>query len=130
PQPMKMAASEGLWGKSGDPAPWTVVANIDPGNMTSTHELKIPYALSFLSYSKFSGEVKGMIELQDEYVQKYGPGNYIPPVRTTFWSFRIMIVAGMAMIFITLWAVYLMWRKKFDQPNTRFMRICLSGLVL
>ncbi|MDT3425267.1 cytochrome d ubiquinol oxidase subunit I [Paenibacillus forsythiae] len=129
-QPMKMAASEGLWGKSGDPAPWTVFANIDPTNKTSTHELKIPYLLSYLSYSKFSGEVKGMNELQAEYEQKYGPGNYIPPVRTTFWSFRIMIAAGTAMIFISLWAVYLMWRKKLDQPNTGFMRICLSGLLL
>ncbi|AIQ66167.1 cytochrome D ubiquinol oxidase subunit I [Paenibacillus stellifer] len=129
-QPMKMAASEGLWEDSADPAPWTVVASIDPENKMSSHELKVPYVLSFLSYSKFSGSVKGMNTLQSEYEQAYGPGDYIPPVRTTFWSFRIMIAAGMAMIFITLWAIYLMWRKKMDQPNTKFMRICLTGLLL
>jgi len=129
-QPMKMAASEGLWGKSGDPAGWTVWANIDPTNKTSSGEFKIPYLLSFLSYSKFSGEVKGMNELQAEYEQKYGPGDYIPPVRTTFWSFRIMVAAGTAMIALGLYAIYLMWRKKMERPNTWFMRFMFWGLLL
>lgn len=129
-QPMKMAASEGLWGKSGDPAPWTIYANIDPENKVSSNEIQIPYLLSFLSYSTFSGEVKGMNELQAEYVQKYGEGDYIPPVRTTFWSFRIMVAAGTAMIVLGLYAIYLIWRKKMDRPNTWFMRFMLWGLLL
>ncbi|MFF2911537.1 cytochrome ubiquinol oxidase subunit I [Paenibacillus sp. NPDC057934] len=129
-QPMKMAASEGLWGESGDPAPWTVWANIDPTNKTNSGEFKIPYLLSFLSYSKFSGEVKGMNQLQAEYEQQYGPGDYIPPVRTTFWSFRIMVAAGTAMIVLGLYAIYLIWRKKMDRPNTWFMRFMFWGLLL
>ncbi|WP_448766717.1 cytochrome ubiquinol oxidase subunit I, partial [Acinetobacter sp. AGC35] len=91
---------------------------------------KVPYLLSFLSYSKFSGEVKGMNELQAQYEQEYGPGDYIPPVRTTFWSFRIMILAGTAMIMLSMYAIYLMWRKKMDRPNTWFMRFMLWGLML
>lgn len=122
-QPMKMAASEGLWGKSGDPAPWTVWANIDPENQISTGEFQIPYMLSFLSYSKFSGEVKGMLELQAEYEQTYGPGDYIPPVRTTFWSFRIMVLAGTLMIVLGMYAMYLMWRKKW---TVRTLGLCGS----
>jgi cytochrome d ubiquinol oxidase subunit I len=129
-QPMKMAASEGQWGESGDPAPWRVWANIDPVNKTNSGEFKIPYLLSFLSYSKFSGEVKGINQLQAEYEQQYGPGDYIPPVRTTFWSFRIMVLAGTLMIFLGLYAMYLMWRKKMDLPNTWFMRFMFWGLLL
>jgi cytochrome d ubiquinol oxidase subunit I len=129
-QPMKMAASEGQWGESGDPAPWRVWANIDPVNKTNSGEFKIPYLLSFLSYSKFSGEVKGINQLQAEYEQQYGPGDYIPPVRTTFWSFRIMVLAGTLMIFLGLYAMYLMWRKKMDRPNTWFMRFMFWGLLL
>ncbi|MFC3747271.1 cytochrome ubiquinol oxidase subunit I [Paenibacillus sp. GCM10012306] len=129
-QPMKMAASEGLWGDSGDPAPWTVWASIDPTNKTNSGEFKIPYLLSFLSYSKFSGEVKGMNQLQAEYEQQYGPGDYIPPVRTTFWSFRIMVAAGTLMMVLGLYAMYLIWRKKMDRPNTWFMRFMLWGLLL
>ncbi|KWX79452.1 cytochrome D ubiquinol oxidase subunit I [Paenibacillus riograndensis] len=129
-QPMKMAASEGLWDDSGDPAAWTVFANIDPDNKISTHEMKIPYMLSFLSYSKFSGSVKGMNTLQAEYEQAYGPGDYIPPVRTTFWSFRIMVAAGSLMILLGVYAIYLMWRKKMERPNTWFMRFMFWGLLL
>ncbi|AIQ71751.1 cytochrome ubiquinol oxidase subunit I [Paenibacillus graminis] len=129
-QPMKMAASEGLWDDSGDPAGWTVIAKIDPDNKISTHEVKIPYMLSFLSYSKFSGSVKGMNTLQAEYEQAYGPGDYIPPVRTTFWSFRIMVAAGSLMIVLGVYAIYLMWRKKMERPNTWFMRFMFWGLLL
>ncbi|MDF9839739.1 MULTISPECIES: cytochrome ubiquinol oxidase subunit I [unclassified Paenibacillus] len=129
-QPMKMAASEGLWEDSGDPAAWTVTAFIDPVNKVSTGEIKIPYLLSFLSYSKFSGEVKGMNTLQAEYEQEYGPGNYIPPVRTTFWSFRIMVAAGSLMVVFGLYAMYLMWRKKMERPNTWFLRFMFWGLLL
>lgn len=39
-QPMKMAASEGLWENSGDPAPWTVIAGIDPEKKENTLKLK------------------------------------------------------------------------------------------
>src|SRR5690606_2177043 len=47
-QPMKMAASEGLWNTSDDPAPWTVFAIIDTDEMSNSFEIKIPYILSFL----------------------------------------------------------------------------------
>ncbi|WP_018750106.1 cytochrome ubiquinol oxidase subunit I [Paenibacillus sanguinis] len=129
-QPMKMAATEGLWGESGDPAPWTVYAHIDSAGGKNDFEIKIPYLLSFLSYSKFSGEVKGMNELQAEYEQTYGPGDYIPPVRTTFWSFRIMVAAGSLMIVLGLYGTYLAWRKKLDRPNKWFYRIMLWSISL
>jgi cytochrome d ubiquinol oxidase subunit I len=129
-QPMKMAASEGLWGKSGDPAPWTIYAHIDPEKKENSFEIKIPYALSFLSYSKFSGEVKGMNELQAEYEQTYGPGNYIPPVRTTFWSFRIMVAAGSIMILLSLYGAYLMARKKLANPNKKYYKMMLWAISL
>jgi cytochrome d ubiquinol oxidase subunit I len=129
-QPMKMAASEGLWETSEDPAPWTVFAAIDPENQENRAEVKIPYLLSYLSYNQFSGEVKGMKELQAEYEQTYGPGHYIPPVRTTFWSFRIMIAAGMLMLAFGLYGVYLTLRKRLEQGNTWFMRLMVPAIFL
>ncbi|GGH32285.1 cytochrome ubiquinol oxidase subunit I [Paenibacillus segetis] len=129
-QPMKMAASEALWGKSGDPAPWTVYAHIDSDSGKNNFEIQIPYLLSFLSYSSFDGEVKGINELQAEYEQTYGPGNYIPPVRTTFWSFRIMVAAGSLMIVLGLWGIYLMKRKKLESPNKWYYRLMLWSISL
>ncbi|MNO15949.1 Cytochrome bd ubiquinol oxidase subunit 1 [compost metagenome] len=129
-QPMKMAASEGLWERSEDPAPWTVVAGINPDKQENDFELKIPYALSFLSYNKFSGSVAGMKELQIEYEATFGPGNYIPPVRTTFWSFRIMIGSGSAMILLALYGLYLSIRRKLDQASPLYMRIMIFAISL
>lgn len=129
-QPMKMAASEGLWETSGDPAPWTVWAVIDPEKKENRAEFKIPYLLSYLTYNKFSGKVTGMKELQAQYEKQYGPGNYIPPVRTTFWSFRIMVGAGMLMILISLYGFYLTIRKKIVQAPSWFMWCLLGGIFL
>lgn len=129
-QPMKMAASEGLWDTSSDPAPWTVFAMIDTEKKENSAELKIPYLLSFLSYSKFSGEVIGMNELQAQYEQEYGPGDYIPPVKTTFWSFRIMVLAGSLMIVLALYGIYLSMRKKLDQMNKWFLRAMVGAIAL
>ncbi|MDP4098833.1 cytochrome ubiquinol oxidase subunit I [Paenibacillus sp. P96] len=129
-QPMKMAASEGLWETSEDPAPWTIVAGIDPDKQENTFELKIPYLLSYLSYNKFSGAVPGMKELQAEYEATYGPGNYIPPVRTTFWSFRIMVGCGSLMILLALYGLYLSVRKKLEQAHPVYMNMMLGAIAL
>lgn len=129
-QPMKMAAAEGLWNTSEDPAPWTVFAMIDTEKQENSFEFKIPYALSFLSYSKFSGEVIGMNELQAQYEQQYGPGNYIPPVKTTFWSFRIMVAAGSLMIVFALYGVYMLARKKFDRIRPWYWKIMIASISL
>lgn len=129
-QPMKMAATEALWENSGDPAPWTVTAFIDTKNQKNTAEFQIPYLLSFLSYSKFSGEVQGMKELQAQYEQQYGPGDYIPPVRTTFWSFRVMVASGTLLILLSMYGVYLAARKKLENRNKWFLRLMVFAISL
>ncbi|TWM90127.1 Cytochrome bd-I ubiquinol oxidase subunit 1 [Bacillus licheniformis] len=113
-QPMKMAASEALWDDSGDPAAWTVLANIDTDKQENKSELSIPYALSYLAYKQFSGDVPGMKTLQKQYEEKYGEENYIPPVKTTFWSFRIMAGSGLLMIVAALTGLYLSFRKRLE----------------
>jgi cytochrome d ubiquinol oxidase subunit I len=129
-QPMKMAASEGTWTTTEDPAPWTVVAFIDPNKQENSGEIKIPGLLSYLSYSKFSGSVKGMKELQAEYEQTYGPGDYIPPVRTTFWSFRVMIAAGGLMILLAIYGTFLAMRRKLEGAGKWFMRLMVFAISL
>ncbi|MCL5289730.1 MAG: cytochrome ubiquinol oxidase subunit I [Bacillota bacterium] len=107
-QPMKMAAAEAHW-ETADPAAFSVVAVVDEKNQTNTFEISVPKMLSFMSYNSFNGEVKGLKDLQAEAEARYGPGNYIPPVTSIFWSFRIMVAAGAWMVLITLVSLYL-WR--------------------
>ncbi|NQX70729.1 cytochrome ubiquinol oxidase subunit I [Paenibacillus alba] len=113
-QPMKMAASEALWNTTGDSAPWTVFARIDVKKQENKSQIEIPYALSILSYNKLTGSVPGMNQLQAEYEAKYGPGNYIPPVKTTFWSFRIMVAAGVLMILLSILGTYAALRNRLE----------------
>jgi cytochrome bd ubiquinol oxidase subunit I len=112
-QPMKMAAAEALW-HSEDPAALSLFSVIDEEQQNNSIALRVPYALSFLSFNQLSGEVKGLIDLQNEYAAKYGPGNYIPPVGIVFWSFRIMVGCGTLLIFLALLSLFLLWRRKLE----------------
>ncbi len=104
-QPMKMAAAEALW-DSADPAPMSLFTINDTANHKEKFAVKIPGLLSFLAYNKFSGEVQGINDIQREYEQKYGPGDYIPPVTLSYWTFRIMVGAGGLMFLLALWSLF------------------------
>jgi len=59
--------------------------------------------------------VKGIKELQAEYVQLYGQGNYIPPVVINYWAFRAMVGAGFLMFFIAALALYLSMKDSTEK---------------
>lgn len=104
-QPMKLAASEALW-ESENPAAFSLMAGIDAKNQTNPWAIRIPTALSILAYNKPTGEIRGIKDLQAEYEKTYGPGNYVPNVPVTFWSFRIMVACGGLMLLAALIAAW------------------------
>ena len=104
-QPMKLAASEALW-QTENPAAFSLVAGIDQKNQQNPWAIRIPAALSILAYNKPTGEIRGIKDLQAEYEQKYGPGNYVPNVPVTFWSFRVMVGCGGLMLLAALLAAW------------------------
>jgi cytochrome d ubiquinol oxidase subunit I len=110
-QPMKMAAAEALW-HSENPAGESVFVIVDQKNQKNIVSLRIPAVLSLLAYNQFTGEVKGMLELQSTYENLYGPGNYIPPITITYWAFRAMIGAGFLMFLIVALVLLAIMRKK------------------
>lgn len=120
-QPMKMAAAEALW-HSMDPASFSLITIIDQKEMRDIFSIRIPGVLSFLAYNKFSGEVKGILDLQAEYEKMYGPGNYIPPITVNYWAFRIMIGAGMLMFLLIGYLFFLAVKKK-ELPSNRWTRL-------
>jgi cytochrome d ubiquinol oxidase subunit I len=132
-QPMKMAAAEGIWSNTPDPAPWSVFAVIDTANKENSFEINVPYALSFLSYSKLEGSLKGMNTLQNEYKDKYdskvGVGtNYIPPVKTTYWSFRLMVGFGVLMILLAITGL-IQWRRNRLEQSGKFLKFLLPAIA-
>jgi cytochrome d ubiquinol oxidase subunit I len=125
---MKIAAAEALWSTQ-DPADFVLVASIDEENAENKFEVTIPSALSFLLYNRFTGPVEGLNDLQEDAIQMYGPGNYIPPVTISFWSFRIMVGAGLLMLLLALLAL-IKPRIKFLDRSRLFMKLLLPAMVL
>ncbi len=64
-----------------------------------------------LYYIKPEGEVEGINDLHREHEARYGPGDYMPLVALTFWTFRIMVGVGFLMVILAAYALYLPVRK-------------------
>jgi cytochrome d ubiquinol oxidase subunit I len=110
-QPMKMAAAEALY-ESEDPAGLSLLTITRPGTQNLLVDIRIPGALSLLSYNRLSGEVKGINPLQAQYEAQYGAGDYVPIVPITYWSFRVMVGAGFLMVALAAWGLLLVLRKR------------------
>src|SRR5436189_6313642 len=53
-----------------------------------------------------------MNELNQQYQQQYGAGNYVPNVFIQYWSMRVMAYLAVVVFLIALLGVYLLWGKK------------------
>ncbi|HSV76498.1 MAG TPA: cytochrome ubiquinol oxidase subunit I [Bacteroidales bacterium] len=112
-QPMKLAAMEALW-ETEQPANFSMFALIDEENQSKRFELKIPQLLSLIAFNDVNAKVRGMNELQVYYEEKFGPGNYKPPVVVIYWSFRLMVGFGMLFILFAFIGLVLWWKKKLE----------------
>lgn len=104
-QPMKMASAEALW-NSQNPASFSLITIGNEPERKDVFAIRIPNLLSLLAYNRLEGEVKGINDLENEYVQLYGPGNYAPPIAVTYWSFRFMVGAGFLMLAIAAYGLF------------------------
>jgi len=108
-QPMKMASAEALW-KSADPASMSLLTIGNEPERRDVFAIRIPGMLSLLAYNRLDGLVKGINDLQVEYEQLYGPGNYAPPIAVSYWTFRIMVGSGFLMLALCLYGLYHLMR--------------------
>ena len=91
-QPMKMASAESLCDTETDPNFSVLTVGTHNNCDSVTHLIEVPYVLPFLAESNFSGvTLDGVNDLQQEYQQRFGPGDYRPNLFVTYWSFRAMI---------------------------------------
>jgi cytochrome d ubiquinol oxidase subunit I len=128
-QPMKTAAAEAQW-ETENPAAFTVFARIDEKARQNSAAIRIPGVLSLLAYNNLQAEFKGIKDLQKEAEAKYGPGNYVPPVAVTFWSFRVMVGAGLLMMLLALVAVVAGRRKAAVAPPRWLMPTLVWAVLL
>jgi cytochrome d ubiquinol oxidase subunit I len=113
-QPMKMAAAEAHW-ETEQPADLSLFTISDETERKEVFAIKLPALMSLLNCNNFTCEIPGINDIQAEYEQTYGPGDYIPPVTVVFWAFRIMVFAGLAMIALAAVALFLVLKKWLDR---------------
>lgn len=127
-QPMKMAAAEALY-ETAQPAPFSLFTIGTLDGHEPLYTLDVPRLLSYLADGNFDAEVEGVNELQREYQEKYGPGDYRPYIPVTYWSFRLMIGFGLLMGAISLVGLWLTRRGRL--PRHRWVwRVAVAGAVL
>lgn len=126
-QPMKMAAAEALW-NSEDPAAFSLFTIGDESGRRDVFAIRIPALLSILAYNTPTGEVKGINDLQREYEAKYGPGDYVPPVAFTYWTFRVMVGLGFLMIAVSWFTLFRVMQQRLEQ--TRWLLRILPYMIV
>jgi cytochrome d ubiquinol oxidase subunit I len=119
-QPMKVASAEALW-DSEDPAGLSLFTIGDTKNREDVFAIRIPGLLSLLALDQLYGEVQGINNLQAQYEQEFGPGNYVPPVFITYWSFRAMVGAGFLMLAAMAYALLLVMGEQLE-ASPRFLK--------
>ena len=122
-QPQKVAAMEGNW-ETGQ-APLILFAIPDSEIRDNKYEIGIPNLASFILTHHWDGEVPGL----NDFVSDGGEVLH-PPVFKVFWSFRIMVGVGLAMLFVSWLSVYSIKTGKLSNLSYRLIRLMtFSGWV-
>lgn len=105
-QPAKIAAMEGHY-ETTAPAPLILFGIPDDEAEITRYKVEIPYLGSLILTHSLDGEVKGL---------KAFPEDARPKAALIFWTFRIMVALGFAMLGLGLWAAWARWKGRlYDQ---------------
>jgi cytochrome bd ubiquinol oxidase subunit I len=129
-QPMKIAAAEALW-NSQQPASFSLfqIGGFSPQHPDPDFQIAVPRLLSFLAEGNFHSKVEGLNQVNASYQQRYGPGNYIPPVRPAYWAMRVMAYSGALMVLVALAGAWLYRRHRLEKARW-FLRIAILAVAL
>ncbi|PXX66842.1 cytochrome bd-I ubiquinol oxidase subunit 1 apoprotein [Nocardia tenerifensis] len=118
-QPMKMASAESLCHTAKDPDFSILTVGTHNNCDSVTHVLEVPYVLPYLAKGQFTDvTLPGVVNLQQEYNEKYGIGDYRPNLFVTYWSFRAMIGLAAGSALLALAGLWLTRRGRV--PNQRW----------
>ncbi len=128
-QPMKIAAAEAQWNTC-QPCSFSLF-QIGGGNedQTPTQILSVPHVLSLLATNHWNGKVEGLNQINAQYQQQYGPGNYVPNVFVQYWSMRVMAYLGALVLLLALWGGWAVWRHALERSRW-FLGIATWAVIL
>ncbi len=117
-QPMKFSAIEAHW-ETSQPASFSILTIGDLSGKREVWSIRVPAVLSFLACNNFDCEVRGVYDIQAEYEATYGPGDYIPLMVVTYWTFRFMMTVGFLMMLLTAFFLY---ATRGNYENAKWMK--------
>lgn len=126
-QPMKMAAAEAVYATSHGASFSLLTIGTLSGK--PIFQIRVPHLLSLIATLSWNGEVHGITQIQAQEVARYGPGSYVPVLWATYWSFRLMVGAGLALLAIAVWGSWLAWRDRMPRQRW-FPRVAIAGMAL
>lgn len=106
-QPQKIAAMEGHY-KTQKGAPLILFGLPDDEAETTRYAIEIPKLGSLILTHDWDGELQGLTDW---------PKEDRPPAAIVFWSFRIMVGVGLAMVAIGLWSAVMRFRGTLFQAT-------------
>ena len=126
-QPAKVAAMEGNW-ETSTGVPLILFALPDDEARENRFEIGIPKLASLILTHEWDGEVRGL----NDFVTEDGEVMH-PRVAPVFWSFRVMVGTGLAMLAVSWFTVAMMMRRNRNGEGRRGVeglpKIVLWGLV-
>ena len=129
-QPMKMAAADAVF----DTTEGAGLSLFATGDLKSNPEglnrnVEIPNLLSFITTGYPQGEIQGINDINAEYQQKYGPGEYAPVIAIAYWSWRAMLGVGFLAAVLGFAGWWLIRRGKLTDSR-RYLKLMVFGAAL
>ncbi len=111
-QPAKLAAMEGQFATERG-APLRIGGIPNEEDRTTRWAIEVPKALSLLAFHDPNAEVKGL----DAF-----PEADWPPVLIVHLAFQVMVGLGSMMAIVSLWSLWIRWRKREPSEHRNFLR--------
>jgi cytochrome bd ubiquinol oxidase subunit I len=122
-QPAKVMAMEGHYDSHPNGAPLILFGIPNPAEKRIDYAIQIPKLSSLILKHDLNAPLAGLDTI---------PVDKQPPVSIVFWSFRIMIAIGFAMLGLGMWSLWLRFRGRlYDTPlmHRAAMLLGPSGFV-
>ena len=117
-QPVKIMAMEGHYESHPDGAPLILFGIPNAAEQRVDYAIEIPKLSSLILKHDLNAPLEGLDSV---------PRELHPPVAIVFWSFRVMVAIGFAMLGIGLWSLWCRWRGTLGENRWLHRAVVAMG---